>query len=136
VAEIIVPDGAAVGVRVESRRRQDADIEFTASRVVSDAGAFTTFCHLQSVPIPFRADLERVAAGHGFVTLYLAFKENPARLGFRGENHWIYDGYDHDALFKHHGAVLDGRDDGWCRHDARPHSLTIPGVGNISTGPE
>ena len=89
-------------------------MEFTASRVVSDAGAFTTFCRLlpPSVPIPFRADLERVAAGHGFVTLYLAFKENPASLGFRGENHWIYDGYDHDALFTQHGAVLEGRPSG------------------------
>ena len=114
VTEIVVADGAAVGVRVESRRRQEADMKFTASRVVSDAGAFTTFCGLlpPSVPIPFRADLERVAAGHGFVTLYLAFKENPASLGFRGENHWIYDGYDHDALFRQHGAVLEGRPSG------------------------
>ena len=89
-------------------------MQFTASRVVSDAGAFTTFCGLlpPSVAIPFRADLERAAAGHGFVTLYLAFKESPASLGFRGENHWIYDGYDHDALFKHHGAVLEGRPSG------------------------
>ena len=84
------------------------------ARIVSDAGACTTFCDLlpQSVPISFRADLERVTDGHGFVTLYLAFKESPATLGFRGENHWIYDGYDHDALFKRHGAVLEGRPSG------------------------
>jgi phytoene dehydrogenase-like protein len=90
VAEIIVSDGAAVGVKVESNGRQNGDLEFTAPRIVSDAGAFTTFCDLlpQSVPIPFRADLERISAGHGFVTLYLAFKESPATLGFRGENHW------------------------------------------------
>lgn len=111
VAEIVVSDGAAVGVRIESDGRHSADLHFTARRVVSDAGAFTTFCDLlpQSVAIPFRADLERVADGHGFVTLYLAFKESPAKLGFKGENHWIYDGYDHDALFKQHGAVLEGR---------------------------
>jgi phytoene dehydrogenase-like protein len=114
VAEIIVSDGAAVGVRVESTGRQGADLEFTAPHVVSDAGAFTTFCHLvpQRIPIPFRGELARVAAGHGFVTLYLAFKESPARLGFKGENHWIYNGYDHDALFKQHGAVLEGRPSG------------------------
>jgi all-trans-retinol 13,14-reductase len=67
----------------------------------------------QNVPIPFRPDLERMAAGHGFVTLYLAFKESPAKLGFKGENHWIYDGYDHDALFKQQNAVLEGRP-AWC----------------------
>ena len=115
VAEIIVSNGAAVGVRVASHGHQDATLEFSAPQVVSDAGAFTTFCHLvpQSVPIPFRPDLERMAAGHGFVTLYLAFKESPAKLGFKGENHWIYDGYDHDALFKQQGAVLEGRP-AWC----------------------
>jgi phytoene dehydrogenase-like protein len=114
VTEIIVSHGAAVGVRVESDGRHGAALEFTAGRIVSDAGACTTFCDLvpQSVPISFRADLERVADGHGFVTLYLAFKESPAKLGFRGENHWIYDGYDHDALFKRHGAVLEGRPSG------------------------
>ena len=59
VAEIIVSDGAAVGVRIESDPRHGEDLQFTARRVVSDAGAFTTFCDLlpQSVPIPFRADL-------------------------------------------------------------------------------
>ena len=115
VAEIIVSNGAAVGVRVASHGHQDATLEFSAPQVVSDAGASTTFCHLvpQSVPIPFRPDLERMAAGHGFVTLYLAFKESPAKLGFKGENHWIYDGYDHDALFKQQGAVLEGRP-AWC----------------------
>ena len=111
VTEIIVSDGAAVGVKVAFN---GSDMEFTARHVVSDAGAFTTFCHLvpQRVPIPFRADLERLAAGHSFVTLYLAFKESPAQLGFRGENHWIYDGYDHDALFRRHGGVLEGRPSG------------------------
>ena len=55
VAEIIVSDGAAAGVRVESTGRQDADLEFTAPHVVSDAGAFTTFCHLVPQRIPIRS---------------------------------------------------------------------------------
>lgn len=110
--EILVSDGRAVGVRTaDGRHGQDLRDEFFAPVVVSDAGAYTTFCHLlpPSVPIPFRADLERRAAGHGFVTLYLAFKDDPATLGFRGENHWIYDGYDHDALFRNRTGVLQGR---------------------------
>jgi phytoene dehydrogenase-like protein len=114
VTEIIVSHGAAVGVRVEADKRRGADLEFTASQIVSDAGASTTFCELlpHSVPIPFRAELKRLAEGHGFVTLYLAFKESPVTLGFRGENHWIYDGYDHDALFDRRGAILEGRPSG------------------------
>jgi phytoene dehydrogenase-like protein len=108
VNEILVSQGSAVGVRTTSSGSAQ---EFFAPVVVSDAGAYTTFCHLipPGVPVPFREDLERRAAGHGFVTLYLAFKENPATLGFKGENHWIYDGYDHDALFHDRDGVLEGR---------------------------
>jgi phytoene dehydrogenase-like protein len=110
--EIIVSHGKAVGVRTTSPRfPRNAPDEFFAPVVVSDAGAYTTFCRLlpASVPIAFRADLERRATGHGFVTLYLAFKDTPAALGFQGENHWIYDGYDHDALFRNRRALLEGQ---------------------------
>jgi phytoene dehydrogenase-like protein len=108
VSEILVSEGRAVGVRTTSGRSLQ---EFFAPVLVSDAGAYTTFCRLlpPSVPIPFRADLERRASGYGFVTLYLAFRDNPASIGFKGENHWIYDGYDHDALFHDRGGVLEGR---------------------------
>ncbi len=111
VNEILVSNGSAVGVRTTSGRSEGDAEEFFAPLVVSDAGAYTTFCRLlpPSVPIPFRADLEERAAGHSFVTLYLGFKDNPATLGFRGENHWIYDGYDHDALFRDRSLVLAGR---------------------------
>jgi all-trans-retinol 13,14-reductase len=112
VTEIITSGGRAVGVRTRSARHSlTVDEEFRAPVVVSDAGAFTTFCHLLSADaaIPFRDDLGKRAAGHGFVTLYLGFKGSPATLGFRGENHWIYSGYDHDALFHSRNGVLEGQ---------------------------
>jgi phytoene dehydrogenase-like protein len=112
VGEIIVSEGKAVGVKVApGRGHRGSESDFLAPVIVSDAGAYTTFCHLlpQNVPVAFRADLERVATGHGFVTLYLAFKDSPASLGFRGENHWIYTGYDHDAMFGQRNALLEGR---------------------------
>lgn len=103
VTEIIVENGRAVGVKTD-------DGEFFAPTIVSDAGAWTTFCRLlpATVPIPFRDDLERRAAGNSFVSLYLGFKRDPRTLGFHGENHWIYDGYDHDALFSRRRDVVDG----------------------------
>ena len=112
VTEIITADGRAIGVRTRSARHsQEVEDEFFAPIVVSDAGAVTTFCNLvpPDVAIPFRDDLERRAAGHGFVTLYLGFKKSPATLGFRGENHWIYSGYDHDALCRSRNGVLEGQ---------------------------
>jgi len=34
------------------------------------------------------------------VTLYIGFKGDPRpALKVRGENHWIYEGYDHDDLY-------------------------------------
>ncbi len=111
VTEIIVSEGKAVGVRTTSDgHQQGSGAVFEAPIVVSDAGAYTTFCHLvpPSVTIPFRSELERLSVGHSFVTVYLAFKDSPATLGFHGENHWIYDGYDHDAMFEQRHGVLDG----------------------------
>ncbi|MBE9213622.1 hypothetical protein IQ247_13255 [Plectonema cf. radiosum LEGE 06105] len=32
------------------------------------------------------------------LTVYLGLKESPQQLGFKGENHWIYTTYDHNAI--------------------------------------
>ena len=112
VTEIVVSGGRAAGVRVVSGRgHARTELAFSAPVIVSDAGAYTTFCRLlpQDVPLPFRAELERRAAGPGLVTVYLGLTESPAALGFRGENHWIYAGYDHDALFQQRHTLLEGR---------------------------
>jgi phytoene dehydrogenase-like protein len=42
------------------------------------------------------------------VTVYLGLKESPAKLGFHGENHWIYTGYDHDQAFAERQQLLEG----------------------------
>jgi phytoene dehydrogenase-like protein len=107
VREILVRDGQAVGVRAAHK---GSETEFFAPVVVSDAGARATYLRLlpPSVNVPFRAELEQFPQGHGVVTLYLGLKESAARLGFRGENHWIYAGYDHDALFAQRDGLLAG----------------------------
>jgi len=112
VTEIIVRNGRAVGVKaVTGKGQQRTEKEFFAPVIVSDAGAYNTFNRLlpENVPIPFRHQLEQIAAGHGFLTVYLGLKEDPSKFGFHGENHWIFPGYDHDALFKHRNEVLEGK---------------------------
>ncbi|NTV47045.1 MAG: NAD(P)/FAD-dependent oxidoreductase [Chlorobiales bacterium] len=110
VSKIIIKDGKAVGVKARKAGKEPAEVEFCAPIIVSDAGAYTTFCQLvpESIPIDFRPELRELPAGHGVVSLYLAFKECPSKLGFRGENHWIYAGYDHDALLQNQNALLEG----------------------------
>jgi all-trans-retinol 13,14-reductase len=73
---------------------------FLAPLVVSDVGAYSTFTRLlpEQVHLPsrFREDLEQMPKGNAPVILFLGLKESPVRLGFQGENHWIFSGYDHD----------------------------------------
>ncbi|NJQ97377.1 MAG: hypothetical protein HC784_06245 [Hydrococcus sp. CSU_1_8] len=37
----------------------------------------------------------------------MGLKESPAKLGFKGENHWIYSAYDHDRAFQKQSAAPD-----------------------------
>jgi len=34
------------------------------------------------------------------LSLYIAFKESPEKLGFKGENHWLFESYDHNQAVK------------------------------------
>ena len=107
VEEILVENGKAVGVRVKNlvpRKDDEPVTEYYAPVVISNAGAHTTYNKLldSSVPVPFRGQLDEFYTNHpvvASVTLYLGLKDDPRKMGFQGENHWIYSSYDHDANF-------------------------------------
>jgi all-trans-retinol 13,14-reductase len=101
VVEILVENGTARGVRVlEKRGKKVEEKTFLAPLVVSDVGAYSTFTKLLpeqvQLPLRLREDLEHMPKGNTPVILFLGLKESPVRLGFQGENHWIFSGYDHD----------------------------------------
>ena len=52
--------------------------------------------------------MKSMSKASSLVTLYLGLKESPTRLGFHGENHWIFAGNDHDALFHRRNELLHG----------------------------
>ena len=103
VEEILIEGGQAKGVRVKHTRAQEGDgiYEYYADTIISNAGAYTTYNKLipQSEPISFRDELnafykkQTIAVNVG---LYLGLKDDPRKLGFNGENYWIYTSYDHD----------------------------------------
>lgn len=100
VDEILVERGTAVGVRCHNTIKPHLPPhEFRAPLVISGAGADVTYNKLlpASVPIPFRAELQAQSNGVSAVCVYLGLKDSPATLGVKGENHWVYGGYDHDA---------------------------------------
>lgn len=106
VMQIIVENGRAVGVQV---RKVNAPAEneetYYAPVIVSDAGAANTYLKLipSDYPIPFRESLRQFVQKHSSitnVTLYLGLSKDPRMFGFRGENHWFYEGIDHNATYQ------------------------------------
>ncbi|TGK09010.1 NAD(P)/FAD-dependent oxidoreductase [Leptospira fletcheri] len=113
VLEILVQDGKAVGVRTKALRGEGLEREFLAPVVVSCAGAYPTYTKLvpESVPIPFRNSLldfydrERMTTS---LCLYLGLSDSPAKLGFKGENYWIFSSPDHDRNFSQRNDWIEG----------------------------
>ncbi|MGH8557228.1 MAG: phytoene desaturase family protein [Methylococcales bacterium] len=107
VRRILLDGRRAVGVEAISRvNGKDRISRYYADCIISSVGAYITYEQLipAEVALSFRDELRNFPEGTFHVCAYLGFKESPAKLGFRGENCWIYNGYDHDALF----SVRDG----------------------------
>jgi all-trans-retinol 13,14-reductase len=101
VTEIIIKSGVAIGVKVANAAHPNREPEiYSAPKIVSDAGAFNTYVKLipSSVSVPYRESILNFPKGEPVFTLYLGLKESAQKLGFQGENHWIYDTYDHEEI--------------------------------------
>lgn len=112
VTEIIIEDGIAKGVKVQKAHQPDSAIEeYYAPIVISDAGAFNTYTKLipthNNLVANYREEIAKFPKGNSALTLFLGFKESPVKLGFKGENHWIYSDYDHDRTFQEQSAAPD-----------------------------
>ncbi len=111
VKEIILDNGKAVGVKVCCRDKGRDQVKiFNADTIISSVGAHITYDQLvpKTFPIKFRSELEAFPPGSFHVCAYVGFKESPAKLGFRGENYWIYNSYDHNHAFEKRNNVLNG----------------------------
>lgn len=112
VQRILLEGQCAVGVEVISRTKgQDRVSRYGADCIISSVGAYITYDQLipTDYPLSFREELRGFPGGSFHVCAYLGFRESPTKLGFNGENCWIYSGYDHDALFSGRDGILEGR---------------------------
>ena len=104
VTEILLNDGQAAGVRVRNLQAKEETVEdYYAPVVVSNAGVYNTYLKFipDSYPIPFRESLQQFLDTHPPATnvaVYIGFKDDPRQLGFKGENHWIYNTFDHQDV--------------------------------------
>lgn len=108
VEEIVVENGRATGVRVKNLRpkegEQSVDFLLSAKTIVSCAGAYNTYVKLlkteETADFAQRiVDFNKRNPPVSHISLYLALKDSPEVLGLKGENHWIYDSWDHETTF-------------------------------------
>lgn len=107
VSEILIQNGKAYGVRAHSSLHpEQPGQEFYAPLIISGAGSANTYLNLipKHVDIPFRENLAKVRGLSAFC-VYLGLKESPAKFGIKGENHWIFEGTDHDAAIDKTGTL-------------------------------
>ncbi len=111
VTRIVLEGGRAVGVEVDIRKgKEGARREFRAPVVVSDAGAWNTFARmLPASVVPFHDQLKSRPEGFEVVELFLGLRRDPRELGFNGENYWIFESFDHDAMYAQRDELLNGR---------------------------
>ena len=110
VKNIIVEDGQAKGVTVIiDRGKTKEEKTFMAPIVVSDAGHAITFGAL--VPAKYQVTLPPQVCADicSAITVYIGLKCNPQALGFKGENHWIFETYNHDLMFANTLATAGGK---------------------------
>lgn len=108
----------AVGVITENEqvlkvkvKHQDMQYEISGKQFFSDIGAIATYKQLLSAEIShdFIDEINNIHPEHSVLTLFLGFKESPEKLGFKGENHWIFETLDHDKAFNEAGDIVDGK---------------------------
>ena len=111
VSEIIVEGNRARGVKVRHHKKKESPVEkeYYADSIISAAGAFTTYHQLipPAFAPPFVKDLESFPAGTANVTLYLGLKDDPQKIGYYGENLWLYSSYDHDQVYRERNKLSD-----------------------------
>jgi all-trans-retinol 13,14-reductase len=111
VMRIVLEGGRAVGVEVNvSKGKQGSREEFRAPVIVSDAGAWNTFSRmLPASALPFRDQLKSPPEGFEVVELFLGLRRDPREMGFRGENHWMFESFNHDEMYARRNELRDAR---------------------------
>jgi len=111
VIRVVLEGRRAVGVEVNiSKGKQGSRAEFRAPVIVSDAGAWNTFARmLPGDALPFREELKFPPQGFEVVELFLGLRRDPRELGFKGENHWLFDSFDHGEMNDQRNELLEGR---------------------------
>jgi len=105
VAEIIIEDGQAVGVKLVDGH------ELRAPTVISDAGAANTFEHLVPAAVAeqigYAAKAREVGSSVAHLSLYVGLKGTTEELQLKKTNFWIYQNHKHEENFERFEADIN-----------------------------
>lgn len=111
VERIILEQDSAIGVEVVTiKKGLEHRNNFYAPKIVSNVGVYNTYKKLLERELLTPAQnifLESCfnAKTLSTVVLYIGFKSSPEELGFKGENHWIFTGDNHDLMAQDKGIM-------------------------------
>jgi phytoene dehydrogenase-like protein len=119
VKKILVENGRAVGVEVESQKGLEA---FFAPEIYSDVGAEATYGKLLPAETLNPDEFKELCTAHTYsaVVLYMGLKSRCEHLGIYGQNFWIFDDFDHDAIWERRNRLAVG--------EASSCYLSFPGI--------
>jgi len=112
VTEILIEGNRVRGVRCSEKQGGELrEKEFFADMVISAIGALSTYRNLLPAAIAAARleELEKLPAGISSVSLYIGLRDDPATIGWKGENYWLFDEFDHDNLFAGRNDLLQGK---------------------------
>jgi len=113
VEKIIIKNGKAIGVKVKEKKGNEfIEKEYFADQIISNAGLQTTLDKLMPKKYDYlESSLNKFDTPVTSLTLYIGFKEDPRKLGLKGENYWIYNSYDHDQIYNNCDDIMSGKVD-------------------------
>jgi all-trans-retinol 13,14-reductase len=111
VNRVLVEDNKVIGVQIQ-HKRGDKNVEIVyAPIVISTTGAIHTYSRLLAdfVPNAIQEDIAKIKKGKSAVTLFIGLNQDPKNMGFKGENNWIYESYDHDLASTSTENLMQGK---------------------------
>lgn len=112
VEEVIIEKNRAIGVKVKEKHGKKFTMKnYYAPVIISSVGFHGTFNHLVKEKVSFLPELEQLSGGMSAISLYVGLKEDPSKLGVKGENYWISGSYDHDDTYGKRNEIVEGKID-------------------------
>lgn len=109
IAEILVENGRAVGVRTEAKGKQPG-VDVRARVVVSNADLKRTLLELipgEHLPSEWKRRAEGFEMAGAIFMTFLGVEGDLADLGMRNANYWCFDSYDMEGFYR--DAMVEGR---------------------------